>query len=271
MSGWLVDAHVHIHDCFPLPAFLAGALANFAAGAQELGISPGAPGCLMLTESAGADGFRRLRDDEVALPADWELRPNAADPSIVMLYRGEPRVVMIAGRQIATRERLEVLALGWEGFIPDGGTIPEVLERVRAVDAVAVIPWGFGKWWGGRGKRVTALVESAKLGRLFLGDNGGRPRLSRQPRLFRVAAERGIWTLPGSDPLPLRSQMGRAGSYGFFLPADPDLYRPASQIKQLLRSAPAQPASFGRRESLTGSLGAQALLRLPQSAAKTGR
>ncbi|MBA2243434.1 MAG: hypothetical protein H0W11_00625 [Gemmatimonadetes bacterium] len=271
MSGWLVDAHVHIHDCFPLPDFLAGALTNLSAGAQELGLPQGTPGCLMLTESAGADYFRRLRDGDLALPADWKLRPSAADPSVVALYRGQPRVVLIAGRQIATRERLEVLALGWDGFIPDGAPISEVLERVRAEDAGAVIPWGFGKWWGRRGAQVAELVELAAPGTLFLGDNGGRPRLAPRPRLFRQAAERGVWTLPGSDPLPFPWQAGRAGSYGIFLPADPELDRPASQIKELLRSAESQPIGFGQREQLLRFVRAQANLRIRHLSGRRNR
>ncbi|MDQ3773097.1 MAG: hypothetical protein M3461_01245 [Pseudomonadota bacterium] len=43
--------------------------------------------------------------------------------------RHEQCLYIIAGRQIVTAERLEVLALGFEGFVPDGEPIRGVIDR----------------------------------------------------------------------------------------------------------------------------------------------
>jgi len=63
----------------------------------------------------------------------------------------------------------------------------------------------------------------------------------------------GVWVLPGSDPLPFRSQETRAGRYGFVLPERLDLNRPAAQIRRFLLECSEQPAIFGRREGLMDS------------------
>ena len=101
--------------------------------------------------------------------------------------------------------------------------------------------------------------------RFFLGDNGGRPRVASAPRLFRLAEERGIAVLPGSDPLPFPGQVRKVGGYGFVLTGDVVPERPAAGLKRILAGLTQSPPSFGRRESLPGfvrsQLGMQWLLR----------
>lgn len=53
----------------------------------------------------------------------------------------------MAGRQIVTAEKLEVLALGTDLDIDDGRPIREVLSLVTENGGLPVIPWGAGKWW----------------------------------------------------------------------------------------------------------------------------
>jgi hypothetical protein len=58
----LVDGHVHIHDVFDFAAMLDHASENRDSAALRQGLSPAVPGVLMLTESQGAEGFRRAAD-----------------------------------------------------------------------------------------------------------------------------------------------------------------------------------------------------------------
>lgn len=230
----LVDAHVHVHPCFSAEALLDGAFRNFRRAASDLGHSE-AVGCLMLAEMAGVHWFRQFREEREAI-----------------VVRGTERLVVVAGRQIVTRERLEVLALGRDVDIPDGLSLSEALHRVRESGALPVLPWGFGKWWGRRGALVEDAISSE--GELYLGDNSGRP--------WFAGMRRGRLVLPGSDPLPFPDQAGRAGSFGFVLEGPLDLRNPAEDLLRRIRALREQPRTYGRGETLPGFLWNQASLQL---------
>ncbi|HEX3130500.1 MAG TPA: hypothetical protein VH394_24395 [Thermoanaerobaculia bacterium] len=232
----LVDSHVHFHACYDLPTFLDGALCNFRKAGAGIGY-------LLLTESAGAHWFRRWRDG--LKTKAWGFEPTMEEESLRAVNGAGEKLVLVAGRQIVTRERLEVLALGKDLELPDGLPIREVLEQVRESGALPVLPWGFGKWWGRRGAVVAETLE--RDGELFLGDNGGR--LGPEPALFRRARKLGIRVLPGSDPLPFARHAGLAGSYGFILPHAVDWDRPAEMLLRRIRES-GQPRAFGRRAGL---------------------
>ncbi|MGH8478645.1 MAG: hypothetical protein ACREXK_03460 [Gammaproteobacteria bacterium] len=255
----LIDTHVHIHGCFPLSGFFDAAHANFerAARAQpgsRKSSQDGFIGVLMLTETARADCFQRLSawadgpaDGDSGL-GEWRLR-HTEETGSVMAERRQQCLYIIAGRQIVTAERLEVLALGFEGFVPDGEPIRQVLDRVRSAAAVAVIPWGFGKWWGGRGKVVSALLKDHERLGFFLGDNSGRTAFLGRPAHFEDARRDGIAILPGTDPLPFPAEYGRAGSFGLVAQASIDPAWPAAEIKRLLTSTPLDMKPYGRLET----------------------
>ena len=74
-ASLLIDAHVHVHDCFDLDSFFEQAHRNFQQAAQEHGWAP-PMGVLMLTESEGVDWFGRLAGMEGGSPVEaW----NAVD------------------------------------------------------------------------------------------------------------------------------------------------------------------------------------------------
>ena len=163
---------------------------------------------------------------------------------------GDDELVLIAGRQVVTAERLEVLALGCDSEFEDGTSLRRAIELVRDSGALAVIPWGFGKWWFGRGAILGGYLRAAETDGLFLGDNAGRLGLAPAPGLFRFARRAGIPILPGSDTFPMESESRGVGGYGFALDCELDLTWPAEGLKQALRSLRHQPPTFGRLESL---------------------
>jgi hypothetical protein len=174
----LIDTHVHIHGCFPLAGFFDAAHANFARTARAHDGEDRFIGILMLTETARADCFKRLSaraDGEGSGLGEWRLRHTEETGSVTAERHGQ-RLYIIAGRQIVTAERLEVLALGFEGFVPDGEPIRGVIHRVRSAGAVPVIPWGFGKWWGGRGKVVSGLLKDHERLGFFSGTTAAARR-----------------------------------------------------------------------------------------------
>lgn len=256
----LVDAHVHIHPLFPLELFLDGALKNFRTAAERLGAT--ATGCLLLAEMAGSHWFR----EAPATVGAWTLGSTGEEHSFVARRSTGESLVIVAGRQIAVLERLEVLALGRDAEIPDGLPLDETLRRVRESGSLPVLPWGFGKWSGRRGALVAAALARPG-GELYLGDNSNRLQLAGMPRLLREAGERGALVLPGTDPLPFHSHAGRAGSFGFVLEGALDPLRPADDLLLRVRTLREQPRTYGRGETLPRFLRAQASLQLRQVSA----
>ena len=249
--GWLLDSHVHLHSCFAVDRFVSSAAANFRTAAARLKLGSGALGCIVLTDTREQRGFERLYDlVESPSGGEWSIELTLEDCSLLVKRGGEPVLGVIAGRQITTREGLEILTMGCTDPLEDGLPIDRALAHALRHSAVVILPWGFGKWTLRRGMAVKAILDSEIGTELFVGDNGNRPSLVRAPQLLRVAADRGILTLVGSDPLPLPSHSGRAGQVGNFLPCVPDWSAPARQIESLLRTVEAQPETFRTPEPL---------------------
>jgi hypothetical protein len=268
-TAWLVDAHVHLHDPFLLTDAFAAADRHFRQQAGDLSLADGWAGCLMLAENEGEARFRQLQSRGLGSgTGEWSVRPTAEDVSLLVCHAEQPRFVLVAGRQVVTADRLEVLTLGTAEPVANGSATEHAIDHAAAEHALAIIPWGFGKWWAGRGARIARLVGDSRGRTFFLGDNGGRPHSFPAPPLLRTAAHHGIWNLPGSDPLPLPGEASRTGSYGFLVPARPDLNRPFAQIREGVGRFRAQPRLFGKRAGVRHFLNVQTRLRLH---ARSGR
>jgi hypothetical protein len=204
----------------------------------------------MFSESAWAQYFRAFREGLIEREAsDWTAEPTDEDDSLLVTSSDGARLLLIAGRQVVTSERLEVLALATAEEFEDGLPLREAAAMVASSGAVPVLPWGFGKWTGRRRRAVRNLLASPVAGHLFLGDNAGRPGFMSEPRMFRLARERGIPVLPGSDPLPIAAEVRKPGRYGFVLRGPLNARSPAASIRAMIATrAPATP--FGRLERL---------------------
>ena len=125
----------------------------------------------MLAEAAGVDLFSALG----GLLAESGSAGLVNNEPISLRYRsgrGWPLFV-IAGRQIVTAEKIEVLALGTRAMVDDGAPLASVLEWCRRNGAFAVLPWGVGKWMGRRRRIVLDILKRCDPTRVALGDNGG--------------------------------------------------------------------------------------------------
>lgn len=231
-----IDTHVHIYPHYDVAIFLDTAARRMAG-----------QGVLMLTETAQDDAFARLHSGQLTV-ADWHTQTYPQDPTAVTLTRGDQRLMLIAGRQIVTAERLEILALGTVQTFADGQGAGDVLTTLRAAQIPAVLPWGVGKWVGKRGKILSDLIAThgTKPG-VMLGDNGGRPVGWPTPGIFKTAD---VPVLPGSDPLPIIGAEQDVGGYTGCLTLDFDDAKPGASITQALVTLRTQPEAMGRRKSL---------------------
>lgn len=249
----LIDAHVHLHACFDLKTTLDAAYDNLNRAARRA--APGVPGIgiLCLTEAPGERGFDRLRALENRPPVDdfgtasW--RAAATDePCTLVLTGGARRLVVLAGAQVATQEGLEVLALGTRAAIAPNRSLEETLAAAAAAQALPVVPWGFGKWTGSRGRHLKHLLDRPDRPPFLLGDTANRLAFGRTPALFREAEARGVAVLPGSDPLPFRSEGSRAGGYGCMTRGICSLRTPARDLRRLVTGTGFRAETFGRLE-----------------------
>jgi hypothetical protein len=238
----LIDAHVHIYDCFDLETLFESAYVNFQSLAQKMGYGGDFTGILLLTETSKDNWFRHLSEfaDGKNLPHDkrvgkWKFYLTNENCSLFARSENEKNLILIEGRQIVTEERIEILALCTSAGFTDGKPILDLIKEIREKNGVPVIPWGVGKWFGKRGRIIRKIINN-NSSLLYLGDNRNRPNLWPRPTLFELSEKRGIAVLPGSDPLPFRSESCRIGSYGFSMKSSIDPNEPGRAIKRILRN-----------------------------------
>lgn len=233
------DSHVHVypfHDAAEALRALRGNLAALAPDALCVG---------MLTERHDCRFFRDLREGKVGLDG-WRVTA-LSDDAVSVRISGSGEIVLVAGRQIVCEERIEILALTHDGRWPDGQTAERTVRAVQDAGAVPVLAWAPGKWFGGRGWVVRRLLEQGSPGSVLIGDSTMRPIGWGEPRLVRWARARGFRILAGSDPLPIRGEERRLGTYASVFDGPFDTARPALSLRSLLTAPETTVLSVGRR------------------------
>lgn len=271
----LIDAHVHIYDCFDLEKFFDSAYANFKSAAKRLGHGSDFTGILLLAETSNENWFRHISDyaDGKDLPFDkeignWEIRHTNENCSLCVRSEDSGELILIAGRQIITAEGLEVLALATTESFKDGTSIKKLIAEVKEKDSIPVIPWGVGKWLGKRGKIVKDIIKSNMNSSVYIGDNGNRPFFWPRSSLFKLAEQSRIHVLPGSDPLPLASETMRVSTSGSIFTAKLDKSKPSENLKKMLKSIDTELVSYGNRMGIFQFFSNQFMLCLHMENAK---
>lgn len=247
----LADGHVHIHPCFDLALCLDAALANF------LSVNPQGYFLLLLTESPSEQYFEDFyqaacqKSQENLSLGNWTIQTTQENCSLCAVHcHSRHKVFILSGQQIATSEKLEVLALMTTEKFAEGQPLEAVVKTISDKGGIPVIPWGFGKWMGRRGQILSRYLAQKDLPPLFLGDNSGRPWFWPDPLLFKIGRAQGLKVLPGTDPFPFPSEFQRPGCFGFSLEGFGyfDAQRPASSLKQALLNPSVQPRTYGSLE-----------------------
>lgn len=243
MRRIMIDAHVHLNPCGPTAQALIDAHRRMTASAGKHPLS-----VFMLAEQAGLTAFSGLRTHGIATEESeslW-LSDKAGD------------ILVLAGRQVVSAERVEILALATAACFPDGQPAEQLVDAMIDAGALVILPWGVGKWIGQRGRVIDHLLQRDERRQILLGDISARPRFWRERRL------RARPVLRGSDPLPIKGDSRRIGTFGTALDGMLSHHRPAADLRALMRSDMANARSFGKPVSAYHLLRDQIRLRLGQ-------
>ncbi len=175
--GWiLADGHVHIHNRFSEYSCLNWALINFNKSAALLGLRDHIDRVLFLTESSSVNWFAKQYKAASQGLLDHQNHYRCIiteeNMSLCFLNAASDRLFVIAGRQIISSERLEVLALGQSKEYPDGQPLRKIIADIKESGGIAVLPWGVGKWLGARKGIIASALRDIPDAGIFLGDSG---------------------------------------------------------------------------------------------------
>jgi len=246
----IVDGHIHYYDCYQVDQFFDSALAQMERlGKQTVPAGSSFTKILLFTEGKDNNFFARFKaNPAIKTKNDYSFEA-LEEESIKLMQLGQTVAYILRGRQIVTRENLEVLTLASNLDIPDGLPIRQVIEQIIENENIAVLAWGTGKWLFKRGRIIRSLLEEYRSPFLLVGDNSARPGFWPSPIPFRMAKKSGTPLISGSDPLPFPQEYKKAGSYCFVLNGDFAPGTPAQSIRKLLSCRPLVPKLLGHRDN----------------------
>lgn len=202
----VADTHIHFYPCYDLNVAVNTLRSNLASlGNDSVAMA-------FLAERYDCHYFRDLKlygAEKIGLHGYVQ---DCGD-ALLLKEKGFKDVYLLAGRQVITSERLEILALTTDMEITDGLPAREVIQRTNDEGAVAVLSWAPGKWFGKRGEIVQQLISNFSPNELLIGDTTLRPWCWFEPVLMKKGEESGFRILAGSDPLPFAGEEKVMGKY----------------------------------------------------------
>lgn len=227
----VADTHVHFYPGYEAEGFWAAAAANLERGAGQAGLGGPPVRALYLTERHDCQAFAAWRDSGAFEATDqpWCLTKNGPDGLSIHV---------VAGRQIATAERLEVHALCTTATFEDGLSLAESIRAVQESGGVVVLPWAPGKWLGERGKQIAAAA--ADRNGIRLADSSTRPCGWPEPSPLKAHRQAGGLVIAGSDPYPYAGQESVVGSFGCAWENLPAADSAAQLCREALNHAPSR-------------------------------
>lgn len=250
-SKLIVDGHVHVYPCYDIDTFFHSAVTNMEQFSASL--YPGEedmPKILLFTEGKEIDFFDQFKNNTgLSKDSPFTFKKTKEDYSLVLAKKEKPLCYILRGRQIVTKENLEVLAVAANQRIPDGLPIREVIKKIIDKKEIVVLAWGVGKWFSKRGKIIEKVIRDIQSPYLFIGDNSARPGFWPAPKLYKLAQDSGIPLINGSDPLPFAGEEKKSGSYGFTIDGEFDPAQPGESFRDALLSNPESILFYGSRDS----------------------
>ncbi|MBD3385690.1 hypothetical protein GF407_12295 [candidate division KSB1 bacterium] len=243
----LVDGHVHLYPVYNYAKALKAGMKNIS----KLSSSPNCSFVFLLTERSDCHFYRDVTESTLASNNDLAIEKNEQDHSLtVKSQKNEQVLYIIAGRQIVSRENLEICALFTDCRIDDRQlSTEELIHTVLGFNGIPVINWAPGKWFGRRGNLVESLLYSYTPKQLWIGDTTMRPQLWPTPTLMKKAQQQGYHLIAGSDPLPFKEEEQMLGSYATLVDGTLDPVRPAASLRGILLSS-GKVMPLGKRSRL---------------------
>ncbi len=206
----LADTHVHIYPCYDLRAFFHHAFSNFSA----LGSTCDDKNYLFLTERFDCNYFSAFaRGDFVDKLPELSFESLNNQNTLIVKSEEGSALTIVAGRQIVSAEKIEILALNCSDYIRDGLPAEETISLILQLGGTPVLPWAPGKWSLSRKKVIERQILHSNPNQLLIADSSLRPLGWPMPGLIKKAARLGFRIIAGSDPLPFSGQERLVASY----------------------------------------------------------
>ena len=231
MITLLFDSHVHFYRCYDLSLLLHSAVSH------AKNMMPDAVPLLGLVLTDGEVSWGELQawakygTSIVGEGGKWLLSATEVGQILQAQSSNGHLVLLMAGRQLVTREGLELLVLGATEVLSDrSASLSWHLDN--NAQSLRILPWGVGKWLGSRGAEVDRIIND-RANEIVLGDNAGRPGLWAWIPQFKKARALKIPVWPGTDPLPLNGAEKKVGSNYVVLSVHQiaDLVRNGNQLR----------------------------------------
>jgi len=246
----IIDGHVHLYENFDFSFAFRTSLRNFINSQRTTKNRHDAIKVWMMTERHDCEIFSRLDNKDIA---GYKIDKTKEPESRVVrdADTGEPLFYILAGRQIVTKENLEVCALATlyrcgHRELSTADTIQSIYEN----GGIAALNWAPGKWFGARGKIVQNMLDAHLPSKLFISDTTMRPRFWPVPRLMKFATKRGFKLICGSDPLPFSGEEKLLGSYATLTTGEFDETIPADSVRAICLDPATDLEPCGHRSGL---------------------
>lgn len=240
------DGHVHIYPFHDRTAALLALLDGLKRldPASQMGLA-------FFAERSDCREFEALsRGLPGADAAGLELETLVPGLALLLRARNGHSALLLAGRQTAARENIELLSLACSAELPGGEPAEDTVRRIQDAGGAPVLAWAPGKWFFKRRRVVERLLSRFPPSELLLGDTSLRPVGWGKPGLMRLAESMGFRITAGSDPLPVPGEERLMGSYGFLVRAPVGLDDPAGDARRALLG-PGEPfLLLGKRSRL---------------------
>ncbi len=244
----IAETHLHVYPCYDVKKVFHVLRSNL----QSHG--PDNVHMAFLTERSDCHFFIELKENK-SLASDGDIHIKDFGNALLISESGYDDFYLFSGRQIITKEKLEVLALTTDINIPDNELdAADVIRKINDDNGVAVISWAPGKWLGSRGKLIGTLLEHFSPSSLLLADTAIRPRCFFEPLLMKQAQKKGYNILAGSDPLPFEGEEIMAGRYVTRWMMDFNPQDPLDSVRKYLKNPSTNFERAGKRNLLFETL-----------------
>ncbi|MCU0645012.1 MAG: hypothetical protein MUC94_12220 [bacterium] len=245
-----IDGHVHLYPVYDLKNAVESGVRNLTDQSKKINskVTP----VWLLVERSDANFFNQIYQSPNQYENDGVKFKKGNDGlTIVVEKNKKPILYMFAGRQLVTKEGLEVLSLVSNLNIPDRQkSIDEVIQAVIDSGGIPTLNWAPGKWFFGRGKVIAQQIQKKSINEIFIGETTLRNTLWPEPKLIKQARKKGFPVIAGSDPLPFKGEEKGIGSFGFTIEGEFDPEQPAQSLQNLMKSNGKDVQIIGKRNDV---------------------